>query len=405
MISLKNLDTVRICGAISLIMIMWFVASGMIAGANLADAGHLFIQDFIDASVFLLVISYFVSLVSLIIGSIYGFYRKDPGKIFKPKAFLELESKVAYDLATHDWINRFLIFIFCFMCLVLFSLSKSLIPDLNSYSWDPAFYELEKFIHFGKTPQEWFLTLGSMCDPIIRYLDEHYSKNWFLLMMFTFCFVIFVEKDKKLQARFLITYFASWFILGLIAATIFASVGPIYFAETYGAAAPEIYTQYMGYLNSLHTDEAPLRGIIIFEKLVEETSREDLSYRANGFSAMPSLHVGIGALLFLYYTKKSYILGAFFFLFAVMMMFGSFIMGWHYAIDGYVAIIGVAIIWMLAGRFVDMLPKLQEPDQPDLVITDTVSSMISGEELSMSRCSATSGSKGTKRTGINSSDV
>jgi hypothetical protein len=64
---------------------------------------------------------------------------------------------------------------------------------------------------------------------------------------------------------------------------------------------------------------------------------------------MPSVHVGIGAWVgFGLWRTRLRIAGL---LFAILTLLGSVRLGWHYAIDGYVSIAIVAVLWWLVGRF------------------------------------------------------
>ena len=46
------------------------------------------------------------------------------------------------------------------------------------------------------------------------------------------------------------------------------------------------------------------------------------------------------------------------FAYTVIMMIGSVHLGWHYALDGYVAIVGVWVIWWSVGRVLRREPYL-----------------------------------------------
>src|SRR5262249_12659671 len=72
-----------------------------------------------------------------------------------------------------------------------------------------------------------------------------------------------------------------------------------------------------------------------------------------GISAMPSLHVGIAFSFFLLgqaISRRLGILGA---AYAAIILISSVHLGWHYAVDGYAAIVGTWIIWFSPGRLLD----------------------------------------------------
>ena len=72
-----------------------------------------------------------------------------------------------------------------------------------------------------------------------------------------------------------------------------------------------------------------------------------------GISAMPSLHVATSFSFVLLGFQISRRLGIAFAAFCAMILIGSVRRGWHYAIDGYAAIIGTWAIWWGVGRLLD----------------------------------------------------
>jgi hypothetical protein len=62
-------------------------------------------------------------------------------------------------------------------------------------------------------------------------------------------------------------------------------------------------------------------------------------------SAMPSLHVGVVVLFAVVLWRQSRIVSAVVWLYAATILVGSVHLAWHYAVDGYVAALGVAGLW------------------------------------------------------------
>jgi membrane-associated phospholipid phosphatase len=69
----------------------------------------------------------------------------------------------------------------------------------------------------------------------------------------------------------------------------------------------------------------------------------------SGISAMPSLHVGGATLCALLGWRTDRRLGWMFIVYAGIIMIGSVHLGWHYAIDGYVAGLATVAIWGAVG--------------------------------------------------------
>jgi hypothetical protein len=62
--------------------------------------------------------------------------------------------------------------------------------------------------------------------------------------------------------------------------------------------------------------------------------------------------VGIAFLGANYIHARSRRFGYFLFAYTGLIFLGSIVLGWHYAIDGYVSLLAVPMIWMLAGKII-----------------------------------------------------
>jgi membrane-associated phospholipid phosphatase len=70
-----------------------------------------------------------------------------------------------------------------------------------------------------------------------------------------------------------------------------------------------------------------------------------------GISAFPSMHVAMAVLFALYATRRSRLVGLLMWAFAAIIMVGSVILGWHYAVDGYASVLISIAIWKACGHF------------------------------------------------------
>ena len=65
---------------------------------------------------------------------------------------------------------------------------------------------------------------------------------------------------------------------------------------------------------------------------------------------MPSMHVALPMLFVLVSWKSSLLLRSLFLVYLGFNLVGSVLLGWHYAVDGYAAILGVIVIWVGMGK-------------------------------------------------------
>jgi hypothetical protein len=69
-----------------------------------------------------------------------------------------------------------------------------------------------------------------------------------------------------------------------------------------------------------------------------------------GIAAMPSVHVALPVLYALAAWKLHRRLGILFGAYALLIFLGSVHLGWHYAVDGYVTLLIVPMVWWLSGK-------------------------------------------------------
>ena len=70
----------------------------------------------------------------------------------------------------------------------------------------------------------------------------------------------------------------------------------------------------------------------------------------NGISAMPSLHISMVFIFALVGWRRNRYLGISLTIFVFLIIIGCVHLGWHYAVDAYVAIILTLFVWWLASK-------------------------------------------------------
>jgi len=226
-----------------------------------------------------------------------------------------------------------------------FTSAKNLIPVVIPFYLDPAFADVERWLHFGKQPWEWLHPL--IGTALITSIISFTYKTWFLAK-FTTCFwQAFSLKRPQLRAQFFISFVLCWIVIGTVMATILSSAGPVYFADVY----PEIPNPFEGLTTYLRDANQiyPVPDLHAVDYLWSAYQlRENKLF--SGISAMPSMHVSLACIFMLLGWRVNKYLGSFFTLYLVMIMVGSVHLGWHYALDGYVAAAMTFLIWWLVGR-------------------------------------------------------
>lgn len=229
-----------------------------------------------------------------------------------------------------------------------FFVSKSLINTVNPYvqaGWDPVFAAWDKALHFGFYPHEWIIPATNMIGAG-RVLDAAYAL-WLLVMFFVTGYTIFVETSLYRRLRFLWTYLLSWIVLGTIGATVFSTVGPLFYHDFY-PALPDIYAPIVQNMDALSNT-----GFLFAAKtrqLLLGWAHNDRIFDPNALSAMPSMHLAVSWIMVMYARslgRGPFMLALPFF---VMMYLGSIYLGFHYAVDAYVSVAVTSLIWWVSGK-------------------------------------------------------
>jgi hypothetical protein len=228
-----------------------------------------------------------------------------------------------------------------------FTYFKFLIPYLRPFDLDRQFADWDRVLHFGYQPWQ-------LLQPILGHPSATAGVNfiyhlWLFVMFGVLLWQGFSLSRPRLRMRYLITFVLMWALLGNAAATFLSSAGPVYYGRITGLADP--FAPLMAYLHQASlTVWVPALDVqdILWQAYVDH----DLDI-GRGISAMPSLHVATSFSFALLGFAISRWLGVLFSVFAAAILIGSVHLGWHYAIDGYVAIAGAWAIWWAVGWFLD----------------------------------------------------
>lgn len=223
-----------------------------------------------------------------------------------------------------------------------FPMLKALLPFFNPYSWDTVFAGWDKILHGGIYPHE---TVIKIVD-LLRggdFLVACYA-SWFPVMYATVGYVIFFEADVQARNRFLMTFLLSWVLLGTALGVALSSVGPLFYDHFYpGQLNP--YGDFMRYM----AQSAPHKIVLDTKKVLIAWHEDTLKIYGLSILAMPSMHVAMCWLMALYGMSRGRIFGAGMLAFCILMVLSTIYIGTHYAIDAYVSIVLVTLIWFLSG--------------------------------------------------------
>ncbi|WP_185803647.1 phosphatase PAP2 family protein [Pontivivens nitratireducens] len=225
--------------------------------------------------------------------------------------------------------------------LPAFAVVKGMVSLPFGFWADPWLARLDHALHGGQDAWRLYWPLVEVVPPRLAFIGYNYG--WAVISMVLPVLVAALDTDTARRDRMLIVYVFVWIGLGNIAATAFASVGPVYYESLSGIPR---YAEYMQHREGLLPPDHAVRVLqdLLWANVELRQGRLGL-----GISAFPSVHVGIAALVMVYLMSLGRLAGVLGIGFCVLTQWSSVIYGWHYAIDGYASIISVIAVWIGAG--------------------------------------------------------
>lgn len=235
-----------------------------------------------------------------------------------------------------------LVVVAVFICIGLsaFTTFKIAIPTFVPFYADPVLAVIDAAVHFGHDPgmlvhqllPQWAqYPLGMLYGPIWAFA-------WFGSMAF-----VALTTDGRLRRHYFWALAIAVCGIGTIAATLFSSVGPMFYQRIYGvdrfaALAVAIHDSAIGEYVAQATG-------YLYDNYVRGGAQP-----GTGISAMPSMHLAVVTLDALMLARVNRIAGYIAWAYVPAILAGSVFIGWHYAIDGYVSILTVLGIWWVVGK-------------------------------------------------------
>jgi len=217
--------------------------------------------------------------------------------------------------------------------LILFCNLKQIIPLINPKLFDNTFWRMDIALHLGHSPTLLFLKIPSL-SWFWPFIDKAYF-TFFIENMIILWIFILQTKSIELRYRFIFAICLCW-IIGGLSYYLFPGLGPCYFKG-------ELFQG----LN------IPIAKSLQHSLLVEYSSfrNNPLIYRPKtfyGIAAMPSLHIAIVVLFYIFSLKLNRILASLILVYVILMFCGSIMLGWHYAIDGYVGAALAILVYFIS---------------------------------------------------------
>jgi hypothetical protein len=237
---------------------------------------------------------------------------------------------------------------FCFLLpalilptfLASFTATKSAIPFLVGYTWDPFWTKADQLI-FGddawRIAHHWLGSSGA------RPLEWVYVVMWGLGLLFVMALVA-LNAPAKFAGKVYTAMMATWLIGGAGMAYLLSAAGPV-FAHLVSSDPAVQFADLRAALNSGLRPHGPIWTTQLY---LPSALHSHVAVMGGGISAMPSMHLGTAAIYVVAARRTRWLIPAILFWGVIFVASGYF--GYHYWIDGIVAAIVAAICWVIAGR-------------------------------------------------------
>lgn len=223
--------------------------------------------------------------------------------------------------------------------LLLFEQTFTLVKTVFSkadFAYDHLAADVDRYLHGGRAPFRYLYSFAKNGE-LLRLIEVNYHEVWAFLWLAALYWVAVSPRADRIRVRYFITFLLVWIGVGNVVAGIFTSAGPAFYGlvtgdahrfadlRTFLQSASESTTPTQQYLWSLHA-----RGV---------------TGVASGISAFPSMHVAMAGMNAMFLAERHWRLGLLGALYTLVIMFSSVYLGWHYAIDGYAALILTGAIY------------------------------------------------------------
>jgi hypothetical protein len=244
-----------------------------------------------------------------------------------------------------NWRGGLLIYVLVALVAGNFRSAKLALIWTVPYTWDPLFASLDAALH-GQDPWRWFTWIYA--SPTSIWIIDALYIGWITLQL-AVTYTVGFWPASPLRTQYLLTYTLLWIGLGVVAAGLLGSVGPCYYGDWTGDSAR--FGELMSSLNGHRL------AATAYQRMMWAAMESNGWVELSGVSAMPSLHVAIATLMaLLAWQTGAAVMRIAGIAWWLAIQVGSVVLGWHYAIDGYVSTLVTLGVWYVLGLAVEPGP-------------------------------------------------
>ena len=248
-----------------------------------------------------------------------------------------------------------------FLLMVFFTPFKIMIGHVRGFPFDVALAEAERSLLAGH--DSWELTHALFGSAPATFALHLAYNMWFVMMWLGIIYIMLRTELTRLRARYIVAFLLCWIVVGSFGAYFLASAGPCYYERAFGDP------HFRPLMDRLHALDSEMNAIwpgfgvhaLRLQDMLWASFMSKRELFGGGISAMPSMHVSIAVLMACGGWQLGRKPGWLLTIFAGMIWAGSVHLGWHYALDGAVALGLTLAIWRLSGWLVDRFVLREAP--------------------------------------------
>ncbi|MCP4899515.1 MAG: hypothetical protein GY906_21320 [bacterium] len=201
--------------------------------------------------------------------------------------------------------------------------TKLMIPALNPTLWDATLAKIDRLLFFGLQPN-FFITEIFQGNPklLSTFIDAHYS--FFILLTAIGTLWYSTDQSRSRRRRFIAALSLLW-TTGCLLYLLIPALGPALVAEDLWLEVRNLFPNNAGTQRELMQNYAAVQSIIA-------GGNRPVTIEF-GVAAMPSLHVAVHFLFWLWARRTNRIGAWLWGVVAALTAIGSVATGWHWAID------------------------------------------------------------------------
>jgi hypothetical protein len=246
--------------------------------------------------------------------------------------------------------------------LAAFTATKTAIPFLVGYSWDPFWAAADRSL-FGD--DAWHIVHRLLGSGAVVPLEWFYTMAWGVTLIFVMALVP-LNARPAFVARFYSAMMATWLVGGVGIAYLFSAAGPV-FAHLATSGSRDQFPDLQAFLAASLPPDSPMR---LTQQYLATALHSHVAVKGGGISAMPSMHLGAASIYVIAARRTRWFVPAVLFWTVIFISSGYF--GYHYWVDGLVAFGVAGGCWILATRVLSILGNRSSAFRlraPALVVT------------------------------------